>query len=102
MNIDPRKYFTRSNILNKKILENDEKTILKLKNHKIKNYEFLKTIEKIKDKNIFIFDPSSVLCDKLNCFSIKENKILYRDRSHISKKNSFILYNQLYDFLIIN
>lgn len=102
MNVNPRKYFTRSKILNKEILENDEKTILKVNNHKIKNYEFLSTIEEIKDKNIFIFDPSSVLCDKLNCFSIKGNKILYRDRSHISKKSSYILYNQLNDFLKIN
>lgn len=102
MKTDPRKYFVRNNMINKNILENDKQIILKLNDHKIKNYQFLAAVENIKNKNIFIFDPASVLCDESICFSIKDSKILYRDNTHLSKKNSFILYTRLYNFLKIN
>ena len=102
MNIDPKKYFFRNKIFNKNNLENDEKMRISLKTHKMKNYDFLKAIENIKYKNMHKFDPASILCDELNCFSIIDNKILYRNKSHISKKNSFILYDKLYKFLTIN
>jgi peptidoglycan/LPS O-acetylase OafA/YrhL len=101
MNTDPRKYFIRNNMFNKKDLENDDKIKLNLKTHKIKNFEFLKITENIKYTNIYQFDPASILCDELNCFSIRDNKILYRDKSHISKKNSYVLYDSLYKFLTI-
>ncbi len=102
MNVDPKKHFIRNKIFNKKNLENDKKMILSLGTHKMKNYEFLKATENIKYKKIYKFDPASTLCDELNCFSIIDNKILYRNKSHISKKNSFILYDNLYKFLTIN
>ena len=101
MNIDPRKYYIRSNLLDKNNLKNDDRIRLSLNSHKIKNYQFLKAIENIKNENIYIFDPASVLCNKLDCYSIQDNKILYRDNSHISKKNSYVLYNDLYNFLTI-
>ena len=101
MNIDPRKYYVRSNLLDKNNLKNDDRTRLSLNSHKTKNYQFLKAIENIKNENIHIFDPASVLCNKLDCYSIQDNKILYRDNSHISKKNSYVLYNDLYNFLTI-
>ena len=102
MNVDPKKHFIRNKIFNKKNLENDKKMRLSLGTHKMKNYEFLKATENIKYKKIYKFDPASTLCDELNCFSIIDNKILYRNKSHISKKNSFILYDNLYKFLTIN
>ena len=102
MNMNPKKYFFRKKIFNKNNLENDEKMRVSLKTHKIKNYDFLKAIENIKYKNVHKFDPAFILCDELNCFSIIDNKILYRNKSHISKKNSFILYENLYKFLTIN
>jgi hypothetical protein len=101
MNVDPRKYFLRKKIFNNENLENDTKLQLELKTHNSKNYEFLKTIENIKNKNINTFDPASVLCNESNCYSILKNKILYRNNSHISKKNSFILYEKIKDFLKI-
>ncbi len=98
---NPRKYYIRNKILNKNNFENDDIAKIKLETHKMRNYEFLKTIKNIKYKNIYKFDPASILCDQLNCYSIKDNKILYRDKSHISKKNSYILYDELYKFLEI-
>lgn len=101
MDVDPRKYFLRKKIFNNENLENNTKLQLKFKTHNSKNYEFLKTIENIKNKNINKFDPASVLCNQSNCYSILKNKILYRNNSHISKKNSFILYKEMKDFLKI-
>ncbi len=101
MNINPRKYYIRSKILKNNNLENDENIRLDMTTHKMKNYEFVKSIKKIKNNSLFIFDPASVLCNKFNCSSFQNNKLLYRDKSHISKKNSFIFYDKLFNFLEI-
>jgi peptidoglycan/LPS O-acetylase OafA/YrhL len=101
MKTNPKKYFFRKKLFNNKSLENDTKFQLDLKTHNSNNYEFLKTIENIKNKNIYKFDPGSVLCNQSNCFSVLKEKILYRNESHISKKNSFILYEEMKKFLII-
>ncbi len=99
MSVNPRKYFFRNKILRNNDLKNDTKLQLSLKTHNSNNIEFFETIENIKNKNIHKFDPASVLCNQSKCFSILNNKILYRNNSHISKKNSFVFYEEMKNFL---
>ena len=102
MSINPRKYFFRNKILHNKDLKNDTKLQLSLKTHNFNNNEFFETIKNLKIKNIYKFDPASILCNQSNCFSVLDNKVLYRNDSHISKKNSFILYEEMKNFFITN
>ena len=101
MNVNPRKYYIRNKIHKFNNLEYDKNMKISLNNHKKKNHVFSRSIKKIKNNKLFIFDPASVLCDNKNCYSFKNDKLLYRDNSHISKKNSHILYDQLNKFLSI-
>ena len=83
-------------------MKNDTKLQLSLKTHNFNNNEFFETIKNLKIKNIYKFDPASILCNQSNCFSVLDNKVLYRNDSHISKKNSFILYEEMKNFFITN
>jgi peptidoglycan/LPS O-acetylase OafA/YrhL len=51
------------------------------------------TIEEImrKNKDVKTIDPFSILCDQNNCFAKVENKILYRDKDHLSFEGSLFI-----------
>ncbi|MDB3873555.1 SGNH hydrolase domain-containing protein, partial [Pelagibacteraceae bacterium] len=96
---DPKKYVFRKKLFNKEIKIIENTTYLKLKHHFEKNKKNKKIFYNLKIDNLFIYDPSSMLCDEVKCYSILKNRTIYRDGSHISKKESFLLYNDLNKFL---
>lgn len=45
--------------------------------------------------NIEVFDAASALCNAENCNLLVENKLVWRDRSHLSKTGSFLAVREL-------
>ncbi|MBD1169000.1 acyltransferase [Pelagibacterales bacterium SAG-MED08] len=98
---NPKKYIFRKKLFNKEIKSIKNITYINLKYHFDKNKENQKIFNNLKLDNLYIYDPASNLCDEIKCYSILKNRPIYRDGTHISKKESFLLYNDLNQFLDI-
>jgi peptidoglycan/LPS O-acetylase OafA/YrhL len=98
---NPKKHIFRKKLFNKEIKSIENITYINLKHHFDKNKENQKIFFNLKLDNLYIYDPASSLCDEIKCYSILKNRPIYRDGTHISKKESFLLYNDLNKFLDI-
>lgn len=49
--------------------------------------------------DIKVFDPMSYLCDKTYCYAVINDKMMYRDRQHISNAGAEYLSNELIGYL---
>ena len=45
--------------------------------------------------DVKIFDTSKYLCDEINCYGMKDGKILYRDQDHLSFEGGKFLSKEL-------
>ena len=45
--------------------------------------------------NVKVFDTSKYLCDDINCYGMKDGKILYRDQDHLSFEGGRLLSKEL-------
>jgi hypothetical protein len=98
---NPKKYLFRKKLFNKEIKNIENITYVNLKSHYKKNKKNHKIFYDLKLDNLQIYDPTSNLCDQIKCYSILKTKTIYRDINHISKKESFLFYDDLNKFLNI-
>jgi hypothetical protein len=96
---NPNKYVFRQELLNKKITDIHDITFVNLKDHLKKNKKNHEIFFSLKLNNLYIYDPTNSLCDENKCYSILKDIPIYRDGNHISKKESFLLYKDLNNFL---
>ncbi len=95
LNFDPKKCISgRPLSRNKSVKENC--SILKSKYEK-ENEIYLKLVNLILNDypEVKKFDTTKYLCDDLNCFGMKNGKILYRDQDHLSFEGGRILSKEL-------
>lgn len=99
--INPKKFFFRNKFFNDEIKEIKGLSYIDIKDYKEKNKKNINIFENLEFRNISIYDPSEILCKENICNSIINGKLFYRDKSHLSKKESFILKDSLGYFLRI-